>query len=270
MRDLKIDPRRELKVHTATWDCSTKTDYKYKQLVVIPEYNKRRHHLGERPRGLGSCPWTTTRWSKVGVDAWGRGCHHAGDAGRQDLQPHRPADPRERRARAGRRVDLRRRRRVQSRQRHAGARHLHSRSHAKARSSLCSRPRSSTSPSSSCQDQRTNIKKGLFIDELDTPGKTPRSRHGDPVAASPRSPATSRAPGIAPRPRVPDPSRQPHHPHLRRAGRARLHRPARQRQAAASHREVAPAARPGPDRAQRADAVGRPGRRPVRAQHHRL
>ena len=106
MRDLKLDPRRELKVHTATWDASTKTEYKYKQLVVIPEYNKQGIIWENDLKGLGSCPWSTTRWSKVGVDAWGRGCHHAGHAGGEDLQPHRPADPRERRARARRGMDL--------------------------------------------------------------------------------------------------------------------------------------------------------------------
>ncbi len=72
MKDLKSDPRRELTVNTAVWDESDATGYKGKAVAVLTDYNA---VIYERVlEGEGACPWTTTRWSRVGLDVWGRGC----------------------------------------------------------------------------------------------------------------------------------------------------------------------------------------------------
>ena len=72
MSDLRTDPRRELCINTATWDTSTPTEYSYQQVAVLTEY--RAVIYKKKLIGEGSCPWTTTRWSRVGTDVWGRGC----------------------------------------------------------------------------------------------------------------------------------------------------------------------------------------------------
>ena len=72
LQDLKTDPRRELTVQTATWDTSDVKNYSYKQVAVLEEYNAVIYE--NDLEGEGSCPWTTTRWSRVGLDVWGRGC----------------------------------------------------------------------------------------------------------------------------------------------------------------------------------------------------
>lgn len=72
MKDLKTDPRRELTVNTATWETSTIEKYSWKQVAVLPDYNCVIYE--NDLEGEGSCPWTTTRWSRVGLDVWGRGC----------------------------------------------------------------------------------------------------------------------------------------------------------------------------------------------------
>ena len=174
MRDLKMDPRRELKVHTATWDTSTKTEYRYKQIVVIPEYNKAGIIWENDLTGLGCCPWTTTRWSKVGVDAWGRGaimlvmpavktCNltvqlilenaELAFGGVWTYDDDGVFNPDNVTLAPGTFIPKSREGKIE--------------------------PLQSAAQFDVGQlvlaDQRANIKKGLFIDELDTPGKTPRS-----------------------------------------------------------------------------------------------
>ena len=72
MADMKTDPRRELVVNTATWDTSTIEKYSWKQVAILPDYNAVIYE--NDLEGDGACPWTTTRWSRVGLDVWGRGC----------------------------------------------------------------------------------------------------------------------------------------------------------------------------------------------------
>ena len=72
MADMKTDPRRELTVNTATWDTSTIEKYSWKQVAILPDYNAVIYE--NDLTGDGACPWTTTRWSRVGLDVWGRGC----------------------------------------------------------------------------------------------------------------------------------------------------------------------------------------------------
>jgi hypothetical protein len=72
MKDLKSDPRRELVVHTATWDTSTVEKYSWKQVAILSDYNAVIYE--NDLEGDGACPWSTTRWSRVGLDVWGRGC----------------------------------------------------------------------------------------------------------------------------------------------------------------------------------------------------
>lgn len=174
MRDLKADPRRELKVHTATWDNSSKTEYRYKQLVVIPEYNKDGIIWENDLVGMGSCPWSTTRWSKVGVDAWGRGaimlvmpaiktCNltvqlilenaELALGGVWTYDDDGVFNPENVTLAPGTFIPKSREGKIEP---------LQSAAQFDVAQLIL-------------QDQRTNIKKGLFIDELDAPGKTPRS-----------------------------------------------------------------------------------------------
>ena len=195
MRDKKMDPRREIKVHTATWDCSSKTDYKYKQLVVIPEYNAEGIIWENDLLGMGSCPWTTTRWSKVGVDAWGRGAIML-------VMP------------AVKTCNLTVQLILENAELALGGVWTYDDDGVFNPDNVTLAPGTFIPKSSEgkieplqsatqfdvgqlvLQDQRTNIKKGLFIDELDTPGKTPEAPWRS-SSGSPRSPATSRprAPG---------------------------------------------------------------------------
>jgi hypothetical protein len=174
MQDKKIDPRRTLKVHTATWDCSTKTETKYKQLVVIPEYNSEGIIWDNDLSGEGSCPWSTARWSKVGVDCWGRGaimlvmpavktCNltvqlilenaELALGGVWTYDDDGVFNPDNVTLAPGTFIPKSREGKIEP---------LQSAANFDVAQLVL-------------QDQRTNIKKGLFIDELDTPGKTPRS-----------------------------------------------------------------------------------------------
>ena len=72
MKDLKVDARRELTVQTAVWRESDEEGEKFKACAILPDYSC---CIYERVlEGEGSCPWSTTRWSRVGLDVWGRGC----------------------------------------------------------------------------------------------------------------------------------------------------------------------------------------------------
>jgi hypothetical protein len=74
-RVLKKEPRREVKVECATWRMSGEPgSEKHQFLVVLPEFREHGAVVYSRvDEGEGSCPAVTVRWNKTGRDVWGRG-----------------------------------------------------------------------------------------------------------------------------------------------------------------------------------------------------
>lgn len=71
-RALKNDPRQQVLVECAQWRMSsTGADEKYQFAVVLPDFKKMVYERVDE--GEGSCAWGSARWSKVGRDVWGRG-----------------------------------------------------------------------------------------------------------------------------------------------------------------------------------------------------
>lgn len=70
-RTLQREPRQEVMVECGTWLLNDFDEDKCRFVVILPDY---KHAIvDETFKGEGCCPWSTTRWSKVGRDVWGRG-----------------------------------------------------------------------------------------------------------------------------------------------------------------------------------------------------
>ena len=72
LNDQKKDPRRKTKIIEATvYDEADKFKDEYTYYLISETDNA--ILLKERLKGRGSSPWITTRWSKSGFEVWGRG-----------------------------------------------------------------------------------------------------------------------------------------------------------------------------------------------------
>jgi len=125
-------------------------------------------------KGEGSCPWSTTRWARVGVDVWGRGCV-------MNVMP------------AIKTCNLTVQLILENAELALGGVWLYDDDGVFNPDNVVLAPgtfipksrEGKIEPLQSAaqfnvaelvlQDQRQNIKKGLFVDEMDAPGKTPRS-----------------------------------------------------------------------------------------------
>ena len=172
MKDLKSDPRRELTVQTATWETSTVEKKSWKQVAVLPDYSCCIYD--NDLEGEGSCPWSTTRWSRVGLDVWGRGCVML-------VMP------------AIKTCNLTVQLILENAELALGGVWVYDDDGVFNPDNIVLAPgtfipkskESKVEPLTSAaqfnvadlilSDQRTNIKKGLFIDEMDSQGKTPKS-----------------------------------------------------------------------------------------------
>jgi hypothetical protein len=74
-RDLKREPQKEVMVQCAQWKKQGGGhEHSYQFLVVLPDYGAKDGIIYQRvDEGEGACAWSTARWSKIGRDVWGRG-----------------------------------------------------------------------------------------------------------------------------------------------------------------------------------------------------
>jgi hypothetical protein len=172
---LKSDPRGKEKVVRGVWECGTIVNPDWVSVVCCAGAANKLI-VEERLRGAGACPWSTCRWSKTGMDAWGRG----------PLQLIMPAVKT-----ANLTVQLV----LENAELALGGVWVYDDDGVFNPDNIILQPGtfipksagSTVAPLTSAAkfdvsqlvlaDMRTNIKKGLFIDEMDTPGKTPRSAY---------------------------------------------------------------------------------------------
>jgi hypothetical protein len=171
---LKANSRDKDTVVNAVWENDGNVERSWTRFVVVEGIKKAIWE--EELRGEGACPWSTCRWSKTGMDAWGRG----------PLQLVMPAIKT-----ANLTVQLV----LENAELALGGVFVYDDDGVFNPDNIILQPGtfipksvgSTVAPLVSpakfdisqlvLQDMRTNIKKGLFIDEMDTPGKTPRSAY---------------------------------------------------------------------------------------------
>ena len=171
---LKTAPRDKEKVVRACWECGTAVSPEWKQIVVLSSVKK--PIVEDTLKGHGACPWMTARWSKTGMDAWGRG----------PLQLIMPAV---------KTCNLTVQLVLENAELALGGIWVYDDDGVFNPDNIILQPGtfipkgqgSKLEPLTSSAkfdvsqlvlaDMRMNIKKGLFIDEMDAPGKTPRSAY---------------------------------------------------------------------------------------------
>jgi len=172
--DLKREPRREITVDYATWETSTPGHPSWKHVVIVEAYKAA--IIERKLEGEGACPWTTTRWAKTGFDVWGRG----------NVLNTMPAI---------KTCNLTVQMILENAELALGGVWTYDDDGVFNPDNIVLRPgtfipkgigskvEAMVSPARFdvaqlvLQDMRMNIKKGLFVDEMDTPGKTPRSAY---------------------------------------------------------------------------------------------
>jgi hypothetical protein len=171
---LKANSRDKDTVVNAVWENDGAVERTWTRIVVVESAKKAIWE--QQLKGEGACPWSTARWSKTGMDAWGRG----------PLQLVMPAIKT-----ANLTVQLV----LENAELALGGVYVYDDDGVFNPDNIILQPGtfipksvgSQVAPLGSAakfdvsqlvlQDMRMNIKKGLFIDEMDTPGKTPRSAY---------------------------------------------------------------------------------------------
>jgi len=171
---LRTDPRAKEKVVRAVWETGNALEPAWKQVIVVQ--SMRLVVIDLDLKGEGACPHMTGRWSKTGLDAWGRG----------PLQLIMPAV---------KTCNLTVQLVLENAELALGGIWVYDDDGVFNPDNIILQPgtfipKAQGSKLESLQsparfdvsqlvlaDMRMNIKKGLFIDEMDAPGKTPRSAY---------------------------------------------------------------------------------------------